>query len=67
MAQPLLVPFVCPKCRKEVAWANVTANVFCPACRCWLRPSGEIVRQLRFGNVKLPDVEYGQLNLFPGE
>lgn len=67
MAQPLLVPFICSKCHRELAWASVTANVFCPVCRCWIRPSGEVVRNLRIGSVKLPDVEYGQLNLFSAE
>ena len=67
MAQPLLVPFICSKCRKELVWASVAANVFCPACRVWVKPSGEIVKRIQFGSVNMPDAEYGQQKLFPAD
>jgi DNA-directed RNA polymerase subunit RPC12/RpoP len=67
MAQPLLVPFICARCGKELVWASVTANVYCKSCRCWVKPSGQAVRSLKLGTVKEPGIEYGQLSLFTVE
>ncbi|MCX7780540.1 MAG: hypothetical protein N2491_06440 [Negativicutes bacterium] len=64
MTQPLLVPFICSRCGRELVWACVAANVYCPACKHWVKPSGETVRRLTLGKVKMPDRELGQLKLF---
>jgi len=67
MTQPLLVPFVCSKCNKELVWATIAANVFCPSCHIWVKPSGEVVKRIRIGSVNLSNAVYGQLSLFTTE
>ena len=64
MAQSLLVPFVCSSCGRNLVWASVAANVLCPKCHCWVKPSGEIVQRIELGKVTAPEDEFGQLNLF---
>lgn len=39
-AQPLLVPFICDKCGKVLAWALPEATVCCKQCGKWVNHAG---------------------------
>ncbi len=41
--QPILLPFICPKCGKIVVWTLPGATVYCKQCKTWIsKPEKEI-------------------------
>lgn len=39
----LQVEFVCPKCKKRLAWAIPSASINCPKCGTWVTNENRLV------------------------
>lgn len=54
-----LIQFICPKCKKQLVWANETAIVYCKKCDRWVR-----FHDIKESNPAKMDPERDQLSLF---
>lgn len=57
---PLQVEFICPKCKKRLAWAVPTVSMSCPKCGTWVTDQNRLTDS---GEIYLP-VDSDQLVLF---
>lgn len=43
---PLQVEFVCPKCKKPLAWAIPSVSMSCPKCGTWVTDENRLVGKI---------------------
>jgi len=55
----LMIQFICPKCKRDLAWAYETASVYCRPCDRWVT-----AEQLKDINPAKIDPNQDQLLLF---
>lgn len=43
---PLQVEFVCPNCKKQLAWAIPSVSMSCPKCGTWVTDQNRLVGKI---------------------